>query len=97
MSDGSHSDAAPRPAPGNLDEEVAELRERVAGLSARLDATQAQLEHRTAQLEDAEALLSGIQQSVDFPLMVVDASRRIVQANAACRALTTRELSLIHI
>ncbi|MBL8304108.1 MAG: PAS domain-containing protein, partial [Ideonella sp.] len=68
-------------------EELQTSNEELQSTNEELRTSNEELQAKSSELEATAALLTNVKQSLDFPLLVVDEQRRILDANAACAAL----------
>ena len=68
-------------------EELQTSNEELQSTNEELRTSNEELQAKSGELEATAALLTNVKQSLDFPLLVVDEQRRILDANAACAAL----------
>ncbi len=72
-------------------EELQTSNEELQSTNEELRTSNDELHLKSGELEATATLLTNVKQSLDFPLLVVDEQRMILDANSACAALVYRD------
>ncbi len=75
-------------------EELQTSNEELQSTNEELQTSNDELHAKSGELEAAATLLTNVKQSLDFPLLVVDEQRLILDANSACAALVYHDRPL---
>ncbi len=78
----------------STNEELRTVNEELQSANEELLTVNEELQVKSAELEASAAMLTNVKQSVDFPLLVVDVQRRVLDANQACRQLVRNDGAL---
>lgn len=78
----------------STNEELRTVNEELQSANEELLTVNEELQSKSVELEATAAMLTNVKQSLDFPLLVVDRQRRVLDANRACRQLTRNDSAL---
>jgi len=78
----------------STNEELRTVNEELQSANEELLTVNEELQAKSAELEAAASMLTNVKQSLDFPLLVVDTQRRVLDANRACRQLARNDTPL---
>jgi len=68
----------------STNEELRTVNEELQSTNEELLTVNEELQAKTAELEASASMLTNVKQSLDFPLLVVDSQRRVLDANRFC-------------
>jgi two-component system CheB/CheR fusion protein len=78
----------------STNEELRTVNEELQSANEELLTVNEELQAKSGELETSASMLINVKQSLDFPLLVVDLQRRVLDANRACRQLVHNDTPL---